>query len=235
MPPATTRLSVPPPFELWLVRLAQGGTEADVRLLDARERERAARFHFERDRHRYVDAHVALRHALAARTGRPAGALGFESGAFGKPRLAGEPRCAFSLSHSDELALIALADAGDIGVDLERVRALPDLDALAQQCLTAGERQELGALPLADRERAFLQLWTRKEACLKAIGTGLSVEPAAFAVGWQANETPVRIATASGPRDVLVQSVTLADDWVAALARVAIRPLGGISLVTGTL
>jgi 4'-phosphopantetheinyl transferase len=240
MPLATTRLSVPPPLELWLVSLAQGSESDDgAELLDAQERARAARFAFERDRRRYIDAHVALRRLLAERTGRRPGALEFEIGAFGKPRLAGMPRFAFSLSHSEDLALIALADGVDpgveIGVDLERVRPLHDLDALALQCLTAAERLQLAALPAPQRPLAFLQCWTRKEACLKALGTGLQIEPSIVDVGAHAQASLARIATPSGTRQVCVLSITPAPGWVGAVAQIAIHPDGGISSVAACL
>ena len=227
MPPVATRLPAPPPFELWLVRLAQAADVADTGVLDAQERDRARRFRFERDRRRYVDAHVALRHVLAERIGRPAAALAFEAGAFGKPRVAGTPRCEFSLSHSDDLALIALADAGEIGVDIERLRPLPDLDALARQCLAADELRALEALPAADRSSSFLQSWTRKEACLKALGSGLQIEPASFSVGRATDATEASIATPSGMCSVHVHPVEVADGWVGALAYVTERPQGG--------
>jgi 4'-phosphopantetheinyl transferase len=218
MSPDPIRLSVPPPFELWCVNLAPVADESALALLDAHERARAARFHFERDRGRYVAAHIALRRLLAQRTGRPADSLVIEAGPYGKPSLAGPARCAFSLSHSDELALVALADDGEIGVDLERVRPLSDLDGLERQCLTLGERQLLASLAPDDRTIAFLRRWTRKEACLKALGTGLHVEPSSFAVGDEVGVMQVCVPTISGPRDVLVQDVNVAPGWVAAIA-----------------
>ena len=227
MPPAAIRLPTAPPFELWQVRLARSDDVADASVLDAQEHDRARGFRFERDRRRYVDAHVALRHVLAERTGRSAAELAFETGAFGKPRVAGLPRCEFSLSHSDDLALIALADEGEIGVDIERVRPLPDLDALARQCLAADELQALRALPAVDRPFAFLQSWTRKEACLKALGLGLQVEPASFSVGLVTDATEASIATPSGMCSVHVHPVEPADGWVGALAYVTERPQGG--------
>ena len=218
-----TRLDVPPPFELWRVSLAPAGGDACLALLDADERARAARFHFERDRGRYVAAHAALRRLLARRTGRDAASLAIETGPYGKPYLAGTPGCAFSLSHSEDLALVALADDGEIGVDLERVRPLADLEGLERQCLTAGERRVLDGLAPADRSLAFLRHWTRKEACLKALGTGLHIEPATFAVDGEGGVRHVCVSTISGPRDVQVIDVDIAPGWVGALARVVTR------------
>jgi len=214
------RLSVAAPFELWLVKLADDAGDQGLEILDANERARAARFHFERHRGRYVSAHVALRRLLAERTGRDAASLAFEMGAYGKPTLAGEPRCAFSLSHSEDLALVALADDGEIGVDLERVRPLPDLDTLARQCLTAHECRELEAVAPGDRSRALLQRWTRKEACLKALGTGLQIEPSTFAIDGDAASAQVCVSTIYGPQHVDVHAFEPAPGWVGAVARV---------------
>jgi 4'-phosphopantetheinyl transferase len=216
-----SRLSAPPPFELWLVSLAVDAPLEGEALLDDQERERAARFAFERDRHRYVRAHVALRHVLGLRTGRPPGSLRFEAGAFGKPRLRDAPRCAFSLSHSGDQALVALAAGGEIGVDLEaQSRSLRDVDALARQCLSERERFHFDATPEAERELAFLRAWTRKEACLKALGTGLQVEPSSFDTGLDACERRVRITTLEGVADVVVHSLAPMPGWIAALAHV---------------
>jgi len=220
MSSAPIRLHVPPPFELWLVSLAPPAGGADLDLLDDAERARSARFHFERDRGRYVVAHAALRRLLAQRTAHDAAALVIEAGPYGKPYLAHARRCAFSLSHCEDLALVALADDGEIGVDLERVRPLADLDGLARQCLTLHERHEIDGLAPADRSLAFLRRWTRKEACLKALGAGLHIEPSTFAVDGGDTVERVCIQTISGPRDVQVQDVDVRPGWVGALARV---------------
>lgn len=224
------RLPAPPSIELWLVALALDAPVDDVGLLDGHERERAAHFVFERDRRRYVAAHVALRRLLGQRTGRPPGELRFEAGAFGKPRLRIEPFCSFSLSHCGDQALIAFAKDGEIGVDLEALGALRDLDALARHCLTAGEWVQFQALPMPERESAFLRAWTRKEASLKALGTGLQVEPSSVDVGLDTHEQSVRIATAAGVCEVVVQSFVPLPGWVAALARVAADPKVGVSV-----
>ncbi|MEP6501830.1 MAG: 4'-phosphopantetheinyl transferase superfamily protein [Betaproteobacteria bacterium] len=215
--------------------LAQGAGDDGVDLLDEQERGRAARFAFDRDRARYIDSHVALRRLLAERTGRGAAALEFELGEFGKPRLVGFPRCVFSLSHSEDLALVALAEGVEIGVDLERVRHLPDLDALARQCLTAAERLHLAAAPAADRPLLFLQFWTRKEACLKALGTGLQIEPSTLDVGHPAVAAQARIVTPSGMHAMYVLSIAPAPGWVGALAHVVTHPDGGISSTASSL
>lgn len=96
-------------------------------------------------------------------------------GPYGKPRLAapaGGAPLEFNLAHSGGLVALAVARHG-VGVDVEAIAPLPGLDALAARCLDAAERAAWLAAPAAGRLDAFLRLWTRKEACLKAAGTGL--------------------------------------------------------------
>lgn len=217
------RLDAPPPFELWLVDLdAVGESLADT--LDADERARAARFVFERDRARFIAAHQALRHVLARRTGRPADALRFETGVFGKPRLLDAPSCAFSLSHSAGSALIAMSADGEIGVDVEVLRPADDRLALARRHFTASEQQALAATDPASIDAAFLRGWTRKEACLKALGAGLQVPTESFDVGLDPHVRQVTIAAPDGKARVIVQSVPCEPDLVAAVARVSHGP-----------
>lgn len=147
-------------------------------ILDAGERERAERFRHIRDRERHVVAHVALRLVLADRLGvSPAGlSFGHEpcagcGGPHGKPYAIGHP-VHFSLSHVGDHVLIAVAGK-PVGVDIEAVPA-PGLVRDVARELHATERDELTVLPEALRPTAFARCWARKEACLKAVGTGLA-------------------------------------------------------------
>ena len=137
------RIAAPAPFELWLADLHDPPSEAQLSALSDAERERAARFVFARDRRRYAAAHCALRHLLATRTTIPAGQLVFHEGPFGKPSLGHDAACAFNLSHSADMALVALAEAGEIGVDLEMLRPMPDAIDLARHNFSAPENAEL--------------------------------------------------------------------------------------------
>lgn len=213
------RLAAPAPFELWSVDLAVVPTADALNSLSDDERARAARFVFEHDRRRFLAAHAALRQRLAARTGVAAAALRFVVGPFGKPGLDGV-RCSFNLSHSQDLALIVMAPDGEIGVDVECLRPVPDAHALAEQHYTAAERAALhGAGPLG-RDRAFLMGWTRKEACLKAIGSGLSVEALAVDAGLHGERRVVLVETGCARVSVEVESLPGNAGWVGALARV---------------
>lgn len=165
-------------------------------ILSREEQARAGQFRFPLDRTRFVAAHAALRYALAEQTGGRADALRFTHSAFGKPSLLGWPRVHFSLSHSQGLGLIAIGGRGPLGVDVEQLRPVPDALALAATHFTRLENEALAALPADERDRAFLTCWTRKEACLKAIGLGLIVPPERFEVGLEADCRSVEVPVA---------------------------------------
>jgi 4'-phosphopantetheinyl transferase len=165
-------------------------------ILSKEERARAGQFRFPADRQRFVAAHAALRYALAEQTGERADALRFTHSAFGKPSLSRWPRVHFSLSHCQGLGLIAIGGRGPLGVDVEQLRPVPDALALAATHFTRLENEALAALPADERERAFMTCWTRKEACLKAIGLGLIVPTERFEVGLAADCRSVEVPVA---------------------------------------
>lgn len=218
------------PIDVWRIDLDATDEPAAEQLLDAEELRRAARFAFPKHARRYRQAHVALRRLLALRLGADAAGLRFALGPHGKPKLSGTSESlAFNLSDSEDMALIAIAPAGEIGIDVERLRGIPDAHELAAVHFCAREAGWLAAAVTDDqRDRRFLRMWTRKEACLKAIGTGLSIPSASFdaglsdhtstCAGWQ----PVEIDTPQGLTAVEVVEIDAGADCVAALARVGV-------------
>lgn len=160
---------------LWLIALDSPSRPGAADLLSADERERAARFVFDRDRHRFIAARAAMRELLGAHLGEPAAALRFAYGPQGKPDLVDAPECRFNLSHSGGWGILALnLGEGEIGVDIERLRDMPDALSLAAFSLNPRDVQTLEAVEPPQRSHAFLTAWTRGEACLKALGTGFS-------------------------------------------------------------
>jgi 4'-phosphopantetheinyl transferase len=123
-------------------------------------------------RRRYAASHLALREILASRLGVTADAIRIEQGETGKPFLPGN-ELHFNLTHSGEVALVALCEQAPLGIDLERVHELGDLDALLRRVCTERERERLAAMPEPSRIAAFLRLWVRKEALVKATGEGI--------------------------------------------------------------
>jgi 4'-phosphopantetheinyl transferase len=146
-------------------------------LLDRRERTRAARFRFRRDRDTYTLAHGVWRVALGECLGIAADEVPLATTADGQPRLAGTA-LSTSLSHSGTLVALTVCPAATVGVDIESYPPRIDLDALMPTFCTREEVTELRALRETVRRRALLELWTRKEALLKAFGVGLLTDPA---------------------------------------------------------
>lgn len=162
--------------EIVVARLDAGPEETrslESCLSDA-ERERAARFRFERDRRRFIVARARLREELAARLGVSAGQVEFAYGENGKPRLANQA-LQFSVSHCDDVALFAFSPDAEVGVDVEAIRQVREADAIAIQFFSPLEHAGYAALAPRDRLLGFLRVWTRKEAYIKALGVGFSM------------------------------------------------------------
>ena len=171
---------------------------------------------------RRLAARVALRRLLSRRLGLPADALRFQFGPWGKPSI--HPlhgsRIVFNVSHAGDWVLIALGDAGDLGVDVEMVTDTTDHDMLAEQILSPCELSWYRKLPVCERRLGFYRAWVRKEAVLKAVGLGLSLEPQSFEVsgdsGWH---RLISLPGASGDDLVEVHAVEAPTGYVAAFAR----------------
>ncbi|HWD18020.1 MAG TPA: 4'-phosphopantetheinyl transferase superfamily protein [Verrucomicrobiae bacterium] len=173
--------------------------------LDETERDRACRFRFARDRDRFIASHGLLREILAtALSGAPA-SIRFAYGPNGKPRLAAHSKLHFNLSHSDSLALVAVAWEREIGVDVERVRALPEMEEIARRVFSQEEQAAWQAAAPAERTPVFFRLWTRHEAIAKCSGAGLAeVEGPVDFRGTVTEVTPApdffgAVAVAEGP------------------------------------
>jgi len=164
-------------------------------LLDAIERGRAARLRFEQHRRRFTVAHAALRTILARYLGRAPLALGFATGEHGKPVLEDEADhgIAFNLSHAHERAVVAVARARRVGVDLERLDGRRDTPRLVQRYFSTAEQAALATLSGDRARRAFFDCWVRKEAYLKARGAGLTRSLGSFSVSVGPGDDPVRI------------------------------------------
>ena len=138
------------------------------------ERDRAAAYRQADARRQFVVTRGALRLLLGRYLNRDARDVGFEYSAYGKPGLAGEDAwLQFNVAHTTGWALIALSHRAAVGIDIEAIRLLPDLDHIAERYFAPGERLVLSSLPYEQRSPAFYTCWTRKEACLKGVGMGL--------------------------------------------------------------
>lgn len=206
----------------WSLLAEPSDIQALWRVLSVEEQARAERFHFPRDRRRYVVGRATLRTRLAGYLGCPAQAVGFCYGKFGKPALADREwrsRLSFNLSHADDLAVLAVAGGAAVGVDIERIRPLTD--EFAQYSFAAEELAELRALPEQRREAAMFACWTRREAYVKAIGAGLSCSTESFAVSVDPSSPARLLRVDAGPAEAwqwTLTGLTVHPGYAAALA-----------------
>jgi len=171
--------------------------------LDPTETRRAVRFRFARDRHRWVTARGMLRALLAHQLGVQPSAVPIVIDAFGKPRLDPETGSdvRFSLSHAEGRALFAFARHCQVGVDVEVLRPLRDMESLAGHTFSPRELVEWRLVPTEQRVEAFFNGWTRKEACGTALGRGWGFPLEAFDVSLAPGADPrlLRVSPDVGP------------------------------------
>ena len=143
-------------------------------LLSERECAQAAAFRVAVARRRFIVRRAARRLVLARYVNRPASALKFLEDSMGKPKLDSCQDLDFNCSASGDLALIGVARGKKLGLDVERLRAVPDALGIAGRFFAKGEFEMLARAPAAQRSASFLRLWTCKEAWTKACGLGFS-------------------------------------------------------------
>lgn len=178
-------------IHIWRLTPDDARLDSATALLSQDERDRAAAFLRPVDRDRFVLARAGLRDRLAGYVDQPADALAFGTVARKKPTLAGGP--AFNLSHSAGLAALAVAPAHDeadlpLGIDIEAHR--PVEQAVADLSFSPTEREALQGLSPRDWAATFFCGWTRKEAVIKALGTGLFTRLHSFDVAIAAHTSP---------------------------------------------
>ena len=169
--------------------MVQGGNSVVAELesfLSPDEITRATGFRFEQLRRSFLLSRGALRFLIGGYLGVSPGKVTLIQGSHGKPRLAkpegAGPAFEFNVSHSGEIALFAFTSGCELGVDVERIRPLEDMTRVASHFFSREESEELFSLPPCERERAFYLCWTRKEAYVKAVGEGLSIQLDSFSV-----------------------------------------------------
>lgn len=195
-------LALPPDaVHVWRIDPAATAPAAELLpALEAEERQRADRFHFARDRDRFIVTRGMLRRILARYLIAAPEAVRFRYGSHGKPTLAPDQNgtdLRFNLSHTEGLALLAVARAREVGIDVERVRPGFASEEIAERFFAPAEVRALRALPRDRQDDAFFACWTRKEAYVKARGEGLSIPLDQFTVSLAPDEPAalLRVAT----------------------------------------
>jgi 4'-phosphopantetheinyl transferase len=183
--------------DLWRLQLNLPEKIQDrlTQVLSAEELTRADRFKFERDRRCFIAARAQLRTIVGNYLESDPRALAFKYEARGKPFLDAPIR--FNITHSKELALVAIAHQRNVGVDLESIRAMKDIEKIANRFFSASESTELAGLEEVEQLQAFFRCWTLKEAWIKATGDGLSQPTESFDVAF-GRDGPVRLLNVEG-------------------------------------
>jgi 4'-phosphopantetheinyl transferase len=177
-----------------------GEFDGSVAALDG-EMAHARRFLRDDDRRRFLTGRALTRSVLGSYLGCPPAEISLAVTTFGKPYLCGTggPDLRFNLSHSGGLVALAVAIGDEVGIDVE-AEPPGNADELVSIVLSGPERRAYERLPRALRPPAFLRCWTRKEALLKASGTGFSCDPRMLTVGWQGAGSQATAMPASAGR-----------------------------------
>ncbi len=165
--------------------------EAYLGLLSPEEREKQRRFHFERHRRQYLVSHALVRLALSRYAPVRPEAWSFATNPYGCPRVEGEGQgLRFNLSHTDGMAMVAVANHVDVGVDVEDTMRSGETVGIADRFFAPSEVAALRALEVARQRERFFEYWTLKEAYIKARGMGLSIPLEQFAFELQPGQPP---------------------------------------------
>lgn len=223
----------PPPFDLdlpageihiWYAVLDQPVSHfcRFIQTLSMDERMRAERFYFEKDRKRFITRRGILRMILGRYLSIEPNRLQFSYGKSGKPALTdtfGKGTILFNVSDSGRLALYGFTRDREIGVDIEQVHDISDMDQIAERFFSVRENAIFHALPERNKKEAFFKCWTRKEAFIKAVGDGLSRPLDTFDVSLGPDE-PARLLRIEGdsndPPRWSIQELELAPGYASA-------------------
>ena len=193
--------SSPCGVDIWRAQLdlVPAETEALSGMLSKDEQNRAARFRYPVHRGRFIASHGILRNILSRYLGQSPESIRYSANAYGKPHLIDSNRgidLRYNLSHAQDLALYAIAVDREIGIDVEHSgRSCQTLD-IAARFFAPVEAAAIQELPERLRKKAFFACWTRKEAYLKARGSGLSAPLDQFAVSVHPEEPPALLYAA---------------------------------------
>jgi len=171
-------------INIWLISCDGGDDPGPYYILSEAERKRADAFVSAEHRRRFIQAHSSLRQILNYYTAVAPGAIRFGSGKNGKPYLENGTASplSFNLSHSGELAVVTVGGVSEIGVDIEQIRPIPDWEEIAKGTFHHAEKEWVRAAAVDHQAEAFFEVWTAKEAYVKASGHGLAHLLHSFAV-----------------------------------------------------
>jgi len=205
---------------LWLIKLSDFTSieQSLLALLHPNETERAMRLHFALHRQRFIIARGLLRKTLNLYTGIEPEKITFNLGRHGKLYLQDNTlNLQFNVSHSDDFAVFALTIQQEIGVDIEKMA--PHFNKkVAERFFSKQEYIQLMALSPKERIEGFYQIWTKKEAIIKALGEGLFTSLADFSVSLRQAKESVMLTYLKNQYNYHVESFLLPEDYQVAFA-----------------
>ncbi len=213
----------PETVHLWILEIAAAAPllmDTDS-LLSTQEMARAEKFRFASDRQRYTVSVKVLRLLCARYLDADPTSISFRNGKYGKPALDSNTDFRFNLSHSAGYAIIGFAKKDAVGVDIEHIRPVGELETIARNFFSPTELKALLSLRESEFTRGFYRCWTRKEAIIKAIGSGLSFPLESFAVSVDDDNHAHLLETQWDPTERSrwrLFSFPPADDYIAAVA-----------------
>jgi 4'-phosphopantetheinyl transferase len=216
--PATYALR-PGEVHVWKVTLASSNSAITEfrRILSTSERDRADRFSFEKDQARFISCRASLRLLLSRYTAVPPDKIAFRYEPQGKPALV-DAGWHFNVSHSRDLAAIAISHDAPVGIDLELIDPVFPRGDVAPEFLAPDEFTALAALPPDTQLASFFQLWTLKEALLKALGSGFSLDPRSIHIRLDVALNPTIVSAPPEFLQISLHSFHLHPGYAAALA-----------------
>jgi 4'-phosphopantetheinyl transferase len=196
-----------------------------VQMLPEFEKKKSERFRFEILRTRYIKGHYMLRSLLGMYLGIDFFNQEFHINKYGKPSLKNtraDDSIYFNMSNSENTCICVFRQHGDIGVDVEKIHDLPDMDRIVERFFSPDENEIFCSLPDHDKKTSFFKYWTRKEALLKAMGRGLSFPlDEVNVVPDKIDETSdffIKTKETNTEREWIVHDVSVFDGFASALA-----------------
>ena len=206
-------------LDIWHINLDQDAMSLP-QVLDEKEKARAEKFHFEHHKRQFMVSHIATRLILASYCATDPAKLIFKHNTYGKPFLAHHEQLLFNISHTDEMALCAVSDGDELGIDIEKKRPITCIE-MAERFFSATERKLFADLQPGQQQDAFFCCWTRKEAYIKAKGLGLSLPLEQFSVTLTPDLPAALLSSEFAAEDVArfrLLDIAVADGYKAALA-----------------
>jgi 4'-phosphopantetheinyl transferase len=211
-------------IQVWIVRVAGQAMERWRPILTSGEWERTMRFRMPADQARFAVTRGVLRTLLGRYLQLPGTAIVFSANEYGKP--AAEGGIKFNVAHSGDYGLLAFTRGGEVGVDVERMSGDRVVSDLARRVLSATEYERFEAVAENARTTTFFQIWTLKEAVLKALGSGLSIAPECLEMAFYPDEPRLLGCSANEIGDVnewTVRSISIGDGGYAAALAVRMK------------